>query len=198
VTTGSHPTWSPDGASLAFADGDSVGVVGANGRGRRMLARGSLPAWAPRGDLIAYDAYDNKAVVDRIVVAAADGSRRRALATSVGEPFDFAWSADGQSIVFASTSLWKVDVAGGKPRLLRGVPGAPEHLSPSVSPDGRRLAWISLSSLDGEQLNDINVGDADGTNARRVSQRRQLVASPLTWSPDGNTLFYAAWPHRID
>ena len=53
------PDWSPDGGRIAFATGGRIAVVGADGRGRRVLPSGTPlsaddPAWSPDGKRIAF------------------------------------------------------------------------------------------------------------------------------------------------
>jgi hypothetical protein len=49
LTKGLDPAWSPDGSKLAFAGGDGLFVIGADGTNRRRLTTGAhrLPAWRP-------------------------------------------------------------------------------------------------------------------------------------------------------
>jgi Tol biopolymer transport system component len=186
LTTGRDPSWSPDGKRIAFADGPAVAVIGSDGRGRRIVARGASPAWSPHGELIAYLAHDTG-----LSTVAASGSDRRLLADV--EETDFAWSPDGASIVFAG--LYAVSAAGGKPVLITRLKGGGE--SPAFSRDGQRIAWLNLPSLEGEQANDLYVSSPDGTEMRRVTKKRQVIVYAPVWSGDGGTLFYVPWPRLI-
>lgn len=185
LTRGRDPSWSPDGKRIAFADGPAVAVIGADGRGRHLVAKGASPLWSSQGELIAYLAHDTG-----LSTVAANGSGGRLLAEV--EPQDFVWSPDGASIVYSG--LYSVKATGGKPVLLTRLRGGGE--SPAFSRDGR-VAWLNLPTIEGEQSNDIYVSNADGSELRRVTRRRQVVVYPPVWSADGRTLFYVPWPHLI-
>jgi Tol biopolymer transport system component len=193
LTTGRDPSWSPDGKRVAFADGPIaflnewfIAVIGADGRNRRVLARGGeSPDWSPQSELIAYIDKDGW-----LSTVAASGSGRHRLAYLERE--DFAWSPDGASIVLSG--LRSVSPTGGKKVPLTRLKGGGE--SPAFSRDGR-IAWLNVPYLEGDQTDDIYVSKADGTEARRVTRKRQVIVDAPVWSADGRTLFYVPWPHLI-
>jgi Tol biopolymer transport system component len=96
-----HADWSPDGAQITFSAiggyyGSWVGVVRADGRGLRHIARhcsGVHPVWSPDGKQIAFD--DNYG----ILVMNADGSHLRRVPNSWYGTTP-AWSTDGTKIAF--------------------------------------------------------------------------------------------------
>src|SRR5213076_228514 len=89
-----EPVWAPSGRLLAFTrvteEGGSSAIyrVGLDGKRLRLLSSGFDnaydPAWSPDGSLMAYSSFDRQAVV-RIVVARADGSSPRVLASFQSE-----------------------------------------------------------------------------------------------------------------
>ena len=105
----SSPAWSPDGSRIALAtrvsddQPASIYLVGLDGSGRRLLARGgSDPAWSPDGQTIAYTARCGRIKLmtprGRDVTPASVLRRCRV----IGVPGRATWSPDGSSIAVAA------------------------------------------------------------------------------------------------
>jgi Tol biopolymer transport system component len=62
------------------------------------------------------------------------------------------------------------------------APSAANDETPSVSPDGRQVAFVS----DRGGVRDVYVMDLDGGNTRRLTDG--LRARGAAWSPDGRSL----------
>ena len=73
------------------------------------------------------------------------------------------------------------------------LPGltAPVNIFPAWSPDGKRIAFTSGSSLEDEQNYQVCVIDADGKNRKTLNLPHRLAAFPA-WSHDGKRLAFAA------
>src|SRR5690242_19765516 len=94
-------------AVLAFAHGNAISTMSADGSGVHRLTTGSEPAYSPSGDMLAFTRAPNE---DRseIWVAAPDGSGARRL-VGAGRGYDGvsspAWSPDGATLAFAHITL---------------------------------------------------------------------------------------------
>lgn len=136
------PSWSADGARLAFdrnyvgemQQGDCSGIclVDADGSGLAQLpADGFRPAWSPDGERIAYVA--NASGAAGIWISSVDGSNPRNVTPDLasGSWADFsdpAWSPDGRRLAFSlrlrnsPTDIYVVDLDGAHlTRIAEGV-----------------------------------------------------------------------------
>jgi hypothetical protein len=105
---------------------------------------GVLPEWSPTGEWIACAVRDKPG----ITLVSPDGKNTRTL-HGVSAPL--AWSRNGKTIYQVrgtnNCSLWAIDIATGKDRLIRDVGNLcpSSTLSPglriTVAPDGKSLAW---------------------------------------------------------
>ncbi|MCB1182474.1 PD40 domain-containing protein [bacterium] len=92
---------------------------------------------------------------------------------------------DGGIVFAALGRLYRADADGTDPQVLRKTDAADAfEFCPRLSPDGKRLAWVSWSDTD---KGHVWVGGADGGGARMVSDVPGQWANP-TWSPDGKEL----------
>jgi Tol biopolymer transport system component len=89
-----------------------------------------------------------------------------------------------------SESIWRL--AGGASSELWKGQGAQIFGGPAISPDGRHIAFSVRRN--GQTL--LYAMDADGTNARIVSDSLDLQGSPA-WAPDGQSLSSAASDHGV-
>lgn len=163
-----RPSWSPDGKHVVFSDGLRLLIHNTETRATRVLPNtsdGVYPAWSPTGDWIAYSrllrsdstiteclcitprggiAQEEHRVVfneprpgmGALILIKPDGSQQRVL--SAGDMP--AWTPDGRRIVFRrGDQLWRVGVDGSEAQALAATEHAEE---PSVSPDGRSVAFV--------------------------------------------------------
>lgn len=146
--SGSTPTWSPDGATIAYVDEYKLYVVPATGGARRRLGIRKLeefaaPAWSPDSQRLAYVSADNENR-DSLWTIRSDGSGGRRVAQKVSENTP-SWSPDGSRIAFMkelahyTSAVYVVGSDGsGSHEVSKSLAG--EYVSdPSWSADGHVL-----------------------------------------------------------
>jgi WD40 repeat protein len=128
----------------------------------------------PTDDTFPYDRH--------LYILHADGTETQVTPEPVGGA---AISPDGSRVVLAADGggLYVVDAEGGQP-----VQIADEGESPTFSPDGTQIAYLSESGQAG--LEHVWVANADGTDAHEILTDEALVMgmSKLTWSPAGDRI----------
>lgn len=81
--------------------------------------------------------------------------------------------------------IYSQDLRTGERRRVFAFPGTSS--SPSVSPDGTRVAMI----LSKGGSPDLWVANVDGSDLRQLTKTKELEASPC-WSPDGRTICFTS------
>ena len=142
------PSWSSDGARIAFASnlfgGWDIHVIDIDGTDQKRLTTSAaddlLPAWSPDGSRIAF--VSNRDGSSEIYVVRLDGSQPERLTTDsrVNEISGVSWSPDGLSIAFAATrdadtDIFVFSLRDGKESQITTASGA--DLWPSWGPTGR-------------------------------------------------------------
>ncbi len=184
-----NPRSSPDGTSTVFSserDGNAeiYLLTLATGELRRLTndpASDRYPAFSPDGQTIVFTS-DRTGDNDLYLMDAA-GSSVRALTDSPGTEWLAEFSPDGATIAFATDhSIDLINTDGSNRTTL--TPDAANH--PSWSPDGRRIAAVTVTKEGDFEICIIDVSTAafivvteDGTND-----------SYPAWSPDGGTIVF--------
>jgi Tol biopolymer transport system component len=193
----SPPSWSPDGTSIAYTTTNAadIAIAKADGSGStwpiRDATRDEAPAWSPDGSRIA---FFREAVGGFVLYAMhPDGSGLQQLASarapdpSQGPLDPPVWSPDGSRLAFGSSvvagwarylyyykrDIYSVNADGTGERRMTDSSSLYAGQTPTWSPDGRRLAFLSARS-GGWQLYDMNV---DGSCETQVTTSPDPVAT---------------------
>lgn len=213
----SAPSWSRDGARIAFVntapnqvrgDGRIWEVNSAGGVAHPVTSmKGLAPAWSPDGSRLAFFARDSS---DRwqVWTQVKSGDARRLTNHDEVVTYRVRWAPDGRSLVYsADGGLWRVPADGGTPTSIPfharvTMPRRRANLPPVTfpHPGDERVAKgfrsIALSPdarrLAMVALDSLWVGEV-GSELRSVGSASGAGDNALTWSPDGREV---AWTRR--
>jgi tol-pal system beta propeller repeat protein TolB len=171
---------------------------GANARPATQDGTALSPAWHPSGTRVVFTDLndDGTQIVEANLIT---GDLRELSATPRGLNVTPVYTRDGRSVVYAHARDASADLVIAsldEPAPARRVSSLElyDRSSPSLSPDGRRLAFISPRSWEGARMTpQLFTMNLDGSEERQLMPSVKGVRSYRTspdWSPDGLRVAY--------
>ena len=182
---------------IAYVNNGELKIVDSDGAETRAITtgRGALsPAWSPTGESVVFTVLGNTGTqVQELDVRT--GKTRRVSQIRAGLNITPVYQPGGNSILYAQgtgngTDLVLATLAldSSRPKKITIGRGT-DNTSPSYSPDGAQIAFISGRSGSPQ----VYIMDADGSNVQLLTPYKAGVrsyrASP-DWSPDGRAVAY--------
>jgi dipeptidyl aminopeptidase/acylaminoacyl peptidase len=196
-----EPRLSPNGATVAYVDGEHVCLVPVAGGPPRRLTKASSPVWVDEDTLVV--AVERDDTTRLAVVSTADAWPRR-LATghgdldAHGDEGEPAVSPDGREVAYTfwprgdlkRREIRVAAVDGGEVRALTGTPHMHDR-SPAWSPDGQTIAYASERS----GFYELHLVGADGADDRQLTDAG-ADHSEFEWAPGGARLVAVRGRHN--
>ena len=182
---------------IAYVNNGELKIVDSDGAETRAITtgRGALsPAWSPTGESVVFTVLGNTGTqVQELDVRT--GKTRRVSQIRAGLNITPVYQPGGNAILYAQgtgngTDLVLATLAldSSRPKKITIGRGT-DNTSPSYSPDGTHIAFISGRSGSPQ----VYIMDADGSNVQLLTPYKAGVrsyrASP-DWSPDGRAVAY--------
>ena len=204
-----QPSWSPDGASIAFAASPESGprdlyVMSAQGSGVTNLTttpsdEEQAPSWSPDGRTLLFTRsvdFPDGGNSDVYTMPSTGGVATQ-LTFSGGTEGGPVWSADGSRIAFALAApehdIYSMAPDGSDVVNLTDGAGV-GNVQPDWSPGSEQIAFTSrrpLSADDDAPKEDVWVMAVDGSMQVNLTATPGSDANP-TWSPQGDAIAYEA------
>ncbi|HZQ94359.1 MAG TPA: LpqB family beta-propeller domain-containing protein [Candidatus Sulfotelmatobacter sp.] len=196
------PTLSPDGKDMIY-----IMVIAGKEQLMRRAVDGSYvrqltsddanhedPAWSPDGSRVAF--VLRKDGTEQIHIMNPDGTGVEPLTPAAVKAIHPSWSRDGRRVLYCTdddlapprknpSEIYWIDIAT---RSITKLMAGGVNTYPVWSPDGKMMAFRRML---GETNSEVFVADADGSNARNITNDPAFDGWPA-WSPDGSLIAFAS------
>ena len=198
-------TWSPDGNWIAIEKSwtcspanndwdDERGIYKINPNGGTPIPIATSTqgwfyniTWSPNSQWILYGGSDG------LWAAKADGTANNLLAEEGWSAF---FLSDSSRVVYGNLKdIYTILPTGGNPTNLTNNPYVGINGNPIWSPDGNRIAYLTMPNSNATGLdwtNGLWVMDTDGRNKKEIA----TSTYEIDWSPDGNWIAYRYWQNN--
>ncbi|KQN05991.1 acyl-peptide hydrolase [Sphingomonas sp. Leaf230] len=196
LTIAAAPQISPDGKTIAYVrrTGDvmtdtmksSLWLIDvASGRQTPFATDGSSPRWSPDGARIAYAARDGEG--SQLFVRWIGGAQSARITSFPGDPQALAWSPDGTKLAYIATVAGEGTKLGTQPPKPEGAKWAePLTIIDRVNYRNDGPGYVKPG------YDHLFVVGADGGAARQLTYGKFDDGGPLSWTPDGRSIVFAA------
>jgi serine/threonine protein kinase/Tol biopolymer transport system component len=210
----SDASWTPDGQTIVFAQGNTLNVAGIDGTGAHgILTANGTPywiRWSPDAAKIRFTVRDLKAGTESLWEAQADGRNAHPLFLGWHNPpaeCCGSWTQDGRYFVFQSTQHGRTDIWAMREKrasfskrgqeLMQLTTGPMDYLGPLPARDGKQIFVIGWQRR-GE------LARYDVKSKQFVPYLSGLSGEGVAFSNDGQWLAYASvpeenlWKRKVD
>jgi Tol biopolymer transport system component len=181
---GCDVAWSPRGDEIAYDRGGAIGVIRADGTGRRQVLYygGGGPQWSADGARLAFNVVNGFASRYRAVgVVDADGKDFHVVTTHAYTEYPFAWSPSGRRILYGRADHNGIYVIGADGRnnhiVTRDSPPQALYGALAWSPDGGSIVYATDRTGNG----DLYAIGADGRDKVQLTNTPDTDIDP-TWA----------------
>lgn len=198
-------SWSPDGRQIAFS-------MFVPNRPQPFVEMPTAPkgsAWAERARMTERLTYrfDGRGFLESghrhlFLLPAEGGAPRQVSSGDFDHGGSVSWAADGSALLFSAnrrddadyeprgTEIYRLELDSGEITALTDRNGP--DVSPVVSPDGRRIAWLGFDDDDepSYRQNELYVMNADGSGKRRLAADLDRSIEQPRWAGNGRGLYF--------